>query len=47
MKYTINTFTIPGGGYWYYYRDSAGRSVIRISNINKTVALWRQAVYGN
>lgn len=47
MKYKINTFTIPGGGYWYYYRDSAGRSVIRISNINKTVALWRKAVYGN
>lgn len=44
MTYNVNTFTIPTSPYWYYYRDAKGRSMIRISNMTKTIALWQQTI---
>lgn len=44
MTYNVKTFTIPASPYWYYYRDAKGRSMIRISNMTKTIAQWQQTI---
>lgn len=46
VQYNMQTFTIPTNPYWCYYRDSVGRSMIKITNMTKTIAQWTKTVYG-